>query len=438
MKQPTLIWAAFGGALALAFAVMLFFTVKMLSFEQSMADAQVKAALEENVRLALWRMDSAAAVLLADGESKPLPGNLLPQQSGQAQTQQRFEQTVQSELNRQEYQQRAALNDTGKGRGQTPQTLGGIEAVLLDRIRDIFPEARLQLVPEEADPAADPRRLASIPARLVLPASASPAAVLPWNTPLRVSLMVAWVCVIVAVAAIGSLLAATLALSERRAAFASAVTHELRTPLTTIRMYGEMLSTGMVGDDASRRQYLDTLVTESDRLGQMVENVLAYARLEKRLSARQADAITVGELVERTLPSLQRRVAQSGLAIGVDVPAEAGAAVCRIDPVGVQQILLNLVDNACKFGRTDVMLTAEVDDRSVVLKVADGGPGVGRSGQALFAAFGKSKSDPVPGIGLGLYLSRQLARQMGGDLLHVDVPGAVGATFVLVLPRSEG
>ncbi|MFT3685201.1 MAG: HAMP domain-containing sensor histidine kinase [Phycisphaerales bacterium] len=436
MKRPGLTWSAFGAALALVLAVMIFFTVKVLSFERSIAEAQIKAALEENVRVALWRMDSAAALLLASSESKALSGNLQPQQSAEAQTEQRFQQSVQSDLNRQEYQQRAALNDQRKGKTQTPEVWRDIEPVLLDRIRDIFPEASLQPVPEEADPAADPRRLASIPARLVLPASVMPRVDLPWNTPLRVSLVVAWICVLLAAAAVGSLLAATLALSERRGAFASAVTHELRTPLTTIRMYGEMLSGGMVADDASKRQYLDTLVTESDRLGHMVENVLAYARLEKRLSPRQAEAMSAGELVERVLPSLRRRATQSGLAVEVNVPEAVAKTLCRTDPVAVQQILQNLVDNACKFGQTNIRLDAETTERSVVLTVSDGGPGLGGRAASLFTAFGKSKTDPVPGIGLGLYLSRELARQVGGDLRHV--PAAKGAVFALELPRSEG
>jgi signal transduction histidine kinase len=190
----------------------------------------------------------------------------------------------------------------------------------------------------------------------------------------------------------------------------------------------------MVDDDVARRQYLDTLVTESDRLGHMVENVLAYARLEKRLSPRQAEAISVDDLLERTLPALRRRAAQSGLVIELEVPADVAAITCRTDPVAVQQILLNLVDNACKFGRTGVRLAAESTGESVVLEVSDGGPGLGDRATSVFTAFGKSKTDPVPGIGLGLYLSRELARQTGGELRHLQ--SAVGATFALVLPRA--
>ena len=70
-------------------------------------------------------------------------------------------------------------------------------------------------------------------------------------------------------------------LSERRGAFVSAVTHELRTPLTTLRMYTEMLADGMVPDEPRRRSYLQTLRAEADRLGHLVENVLAYSRLER-------------------------------------------------------------------------------------------------------------------------------------------------------------
>jgi hypothetical protein len=145
MKQPTLTWTAFGAALTLALGVMLFFTIKMLSFEQTMADAQAKAALEENVRLALWRMDSAAAVLLADaGAAKGIPDNRLPRQTAQAQSIQRFEPEVQQEISQGEFEQRAAIQQR-KGPATAYPPGGGwaeIEPVLLGRITDISPSPR--------------------------------------------------------------------------------------------------------------------------------------------------------------------------------------------------------------------------------------------------------------------------------------------------------
>ncbi len=149
---------------------------------------------------------------------------------------------------------------------------------LLAGVRDLLPSA--ELLP--ANPAAGEgpaHRMAALPVELL--AGEVPAAITSGLSPIRLSLLATWGSLLLAALAVGLLLCGVLALSERRAAFVSAVTHELRTPLTTFRMYAEMLAENMVPDQASRQRYLQTLRTEADRLTHLVENVLAYARLER-------------------------------------------------------------------------------------------------------------------------------------------------------------
>lgn len=427
MQRPTPVWFAFSAACALVLAVMLFFTLRMLRFERDEAQSQANAALEETIRLALWRMDSAAALLVGTpAGAATLTANSVAPLQQKEQVQQRFDEDYQGQISKQEYQQRGNLN-------RAPiRNWRAIAPDLLDRIKDILPGATLE--PASDTSPDDTRQLASIPARLVVPASAVPAAAIPLITPLRISLLVAWCGMLLAAAAIGYLLSATLALSERRANFASAVTHELRTPLTTFRMYAEMLAAGMVDDPTRRAQYLTTLVTESDRLGHLIENVLAYSRLENKLSPRQQQAITVDALMQQSLPALQRRTAQAGVALNVSIPDSLASLFIRTDPVAVLQILINLVDNACKFARTDIQLIAATTATHLTLSISDGGPGLPPQSK-LFTAFGKSKSDPIPGIGLGLFLSRQLAHDIGGDLAHTPT-AVLGTTFTLSLPLT--
>jgi len=333
----------------------------------------------------------------------------------------------QNKLSVQEYQQREAINP------QSPSDWHAIAPHLLGQVCDILPGARLEPI-DKANPDYT-RRLASIPARLVVPEAVFQPPLLPWNTPLRVSLMVAWTCTLVASLAVAVLLRGAMSLSERRGAFVSAVTHELRTPLTTFRMYSEMLANGMVSDPAARQQYLDTLVSESDRLGYLIENVLAYARLERQLSPSRAQTIRIGDLLDRALPSLRRRAEQASLPLDVKIPPEAAARTCATDTIAVQQIMLNLVDNACKYGRTAIEMTIEAAGERMEFRVADRGPGLEPSASArLFQAFSKSKTDAVPGIGLGLFLSRRLARALGGDLQHIAM--TPGTAFVLTLPLA--
>jgi signal transduction histidine kinase len=252
--------------------------------------------------------------------------------------------------------------------------------------------------------------------------------------------------VLVAGLAIALLLRGTLSLSERRAAFVSAVTHELRTPLTTFKMYSEMLAEGMVPDENKRQEYLSTLCAEASRLNHLVENVLAYARLERGSARRRVETVTVRELIDRVRPRLVQRVDQAGMRLQEDVPASASAMVVRVDVGAVEQILFNLVDNACKYAassETEPIVHLEaLPERSqfTLLRVRDHGRGISaEAAKRLFQPFSKSADEAAhsaPGVGLGLALCRRLARSLGGHLrFNPSVPG--GACFELRLPTDR-
>ena len=242
-----------------------------------------------------------------------------------------------------------------------------------------------------------------------------------------------------AAAAIGVLLHGALSLSERRGAFVSAVTHELRTPLTTFRMYTEMLAEKMVPDEAKQQRYLETLRAESDRLGHMVENVLSYARLEKGREAARVQEMSVGEILDKVGDLLGNRARQGGMRLVIE--AADRDQKLRADLSAVEQILVNLVDNACKYAGAgadpSIDLAVEGAAGAVRFRVRDHGPGVTVAEQRrLFKPFSKSAKEAAcsaPGVGLGLALSRRLARAMGGDLA-LERGVADGACFVLTLP----
>ena len=112
-------------------------------------------------------------------------------------------------------------------------------------------------------------------------------------------------------AALAALLHGVASLSERRAAFVSAVTHELRTPLTTLQLYSDMLSGGMIADEPQRQEYMQTLQRESGRLSHLIDNVLALSRLERRTARRHRETLSVAALLDRAGPRLQARAEQS-------------------------------------------------------------------------------------------------------------------------------
>jgi signal transduction histidine kinase len=311
---------------------------------------------------------------------------------------------------------------------------------LLADIADLLPGA--ELVPLTAPPEDGlSRLLASLPVRL-LPGDA---ALLTSEglSPTQQSLLIAWAAMLVGALAVAALLQGVMSLSERRAAFVSAVTHELRTPLTTFRMYAEMLAEGMVADEESRRRYLGTLHVEADRLTHLVENVLAYARLERGGTGGRIAPVTVSAMLHEGCDRLAGRAEQAGLQLLTNTDENTLATKALADVSAVEQILFNLVDNACKYAATApdrvLHLEAEADARHVRLRVRDHGQGVSASQRnRLFQPFLKSADDAArsaPGVGLGLALSRRLARQMGGDLAY-QANGDTGASFVLTLRRA--
>ncbi len=312
---------------------------------------------------------------------------------------------------------------------------------LLGSIRDLFPDAQLEPV-TNPNGERDGRMLAAVPAKLVLGATTFEP--MPRWTPVRISLAIAWGCMLLAGLAVAGLLHGTISLSERRGAFVSAVTHELRTPLTTFKMYSEMLAAGMVPDAEKRTHYLNTLCSEANRLSHLVENVLAYARLERGSARSRVERLALGELVERVKPRLVERADRAGMKLETNGDAAALRTEVRVDVSAVEQILFNLVDNACKYAAPNAVektihLEALPDGKFAMLRVRDHGQGISAEGaKRLFQPFSKSAHEAArtaPGVGLGLALCRRLSRSLGGDL-RLDNLVKDGACFVLRLPIS--
>ena len=335
---------------------------------------------------------------------------------------------------------------------------------LLREVKDLLPGAQLE--PVRSAPRGEALRLASLPVRLVPGAVTS--SVDPERTPIWWVISAAWVAFGLFALALGALLFGALTLDERRAAFVSAVTHELRTPLTTFKLYAEMLEEGMVPAE-KQKEYLGTLRQEANRLGYLVENVLAYAQIEKGRKSKPLEELPLSQLLERIIPRLSARAKAAQLELTV---GEIPAIGVKADRVSVEQILFNLVDNACKYaprspldsarrvGRKSsqtlsptlsplgereagfheppaaVSLEFSATGDVVILSVSDTGPGVSAEvARKLFEPLRKSASeaaDGAQGIGLGLALSRRLARAMGGDLKYRKT---AGASFELSLVR---
>ncbi|MCG8583357.1 MAG: HAMP domain-containing histidine kinase [Pirellulales bacterium] len=325
---------------------------------------------------------------------------------------------------------------------------------LLADVEDLLPDAKLKPV-HNVDESDEGRMLATLPVKLVvppLPDLVVPASILEEPdevtnaavSPIWATLGVAWSGVILASLAVGGLLLGVVRLSERRAAFVSSVTHELRTPLTTFRMYAEMLAEDMITSPEQRETYLQTLTSEADRLTHLVDNVLTYSRIERGRGVAKRERTTLGDLLDNCQPRLLARTSEADMQLVIESEEGNTALAVETDSSVVEQILFNLVDNACKYAqgtpdnRIEVRLAGS--KRSPQIVVEDHGPGLSRdAARKLFQPFSKSATEAAhsaPGVGLGLALSRRLARTLGGDLRWQSGSDG-GAAFTLSLPPAS-
>ncbi|MFI4915296.1 MAG: sensor histidine kinase [Phycisphaerales bacterium JB060] len=302
---------------------------------------------------------------------------------------------------------------------------------LLGQVEDLAPGAKLR------PGASASRSLAVIPAVIEMPGPAGLLGEL--VSPLGVVLMLTWTAALLAVIAIGVVLRLATSLAERRGRFVSAVTHELRTPMTSVRLYADLLTSDAASDTDRRDRFIANLQEESARLARIIENVLAYARLGRPHGTRRAEPMTVRELVDYAVVEHEAALDRAGLSVQQQVNGDVAGRRLDADGEAAVRVLGNLIENACKYAhpheRPSLEITIGVRRGLAMISVRDWGPGVPEhERRRIFEAFHRAERDEVRenGLGLGLALSRQLARQLGGslELDHVEV----GARFTLSLP----
>ena len=228
-----------------------------------------------------------------------------------------------------------------------------------------------------------------------------------------------------------------------KADFVATVSHELRSPLTTIvGVFGIM----RVRRDRVTAKERDELVMmgihQSERLHRMIEQLLEAARFEQADGVASLEAARVeldaSELVRQAGAEARARHAGRRIAIETD-----GALPVLAARDAVVQVLGNLLDNACKYSPASepVRLSGNREGAEAVLAVEDAGPGIPEAErQRIFDRFtqlDRQGQRRGGGVGLGLYIARQLARSQDGDLLVVDAAGGRGARFELHLPLLE-
>ncbi len=230
--------------------------------------------------------------------------------------------------------------------------------------------------------------------------------------------------------------------SERRVSFVNQVSHELKTPLTNIRMYAELLGDDLAEDDDVARRHLDVVVAECQRLSRLISNVLTFGRRQrKRLKLRPTAGI-IDETVSTVLANFRPALDSAG----VMIQCVAGAPrPVLFDADAVEQVLGNLLSNVEKYAASGCLVRIETGQENdlTTVTVSDRGPGVPPSQREnIFQPFHRlsdKPSDGVTGTGIGLTISRDLARLHGGDLELLSAePGACFRLTLHTTPSNPG
>lgn len=219
--------------------------------------------------------------------------------------------------------------------------------------------------------------------------------------------------------------------------FVATVSHELRTPLTSVLGAAATLKRNRRLDEAARDEFLNMIERQGNRLVRLVEDILFASKIEAGESPLQIEEVNVGAVVAEAATDLQAR--PGGDRIVIALPESPLIAYADIG--AVQQVLLNLVENAFKYGGSSGKITVKGCDAGDIIEigVSDEGPGIAPEDQEfIFERFRQADSSikrKSVGVGLGLYIVRNLVEGQGGHLRLVSDIGE-GAEFIFSLPKQ--
>jgi two-component system phosphate regulon sensor histidine kinase PhoR len=235
-------------------------------------------------------------------------------------------------------------------------------------------------------------------------------------------------------------------LSNLKSDFVANVSHELKTPLALVRMFGELLQSGRADSEEKRQQYLQIIVSESDRLASLIENVLDFAKVERGRAAYEFELSAVADVVARAVEACRVRAERDGTVLTVDAAPDLPNV--WLDQRAIEIAVINLVDNALKYAPDGkrVSISIERQPGRLEIRVSDLGPGIpSEDRKRIFERFVRGRSavgKQARGSGIGLALVKHIAEAHGGSV-RVEDNLPQGSSFVFSLsldmrkPKNE-
>ncbi|MCB9933325.1 MAG: hypothetical protein H6841_07885 [Planctomycetes bacterium] len=229
--------------------------------------------------------------------------------------------------------------------------------------------------------------------------------------------------------------------ARKKVDFVSNVTHELKTPLTSIRMFVETLKLGRVKNPEQVNACLDTIMTETDRLGALIDHVLSFSKVENQVKKYNFQLANLPQVVRDTIGLFRAQMSgQDGeirLKVLPGVPSEA-----TFDKDAIREVVLNLLSNAIKYSGDDKFVTVlvGVDRNDLFVEIADRGVGIPPEDQArIFEKFyrvDQALSRKVDGTGLGLAICKEIVQAHDGRITVESMWGK-GSRFTVYIPYKR-
>ncbi|HUQ91635.1 MAG TPA: ATP-binding protein [Bryobacteraceae bacterium] len=225
-----------------------------------------------------------------------------------------------------------------------------------------------------------------------------------------------------------------------KSSFVSNVSHEMKTPLATIQMFAETLETGRVHEPAKLNEYYRVIHKESRRLGQLIEDVLDFARMENQTRCFRFETCDIGDLTEAVVAEFESQVGIAGGQLTLDIQRPLPAMT--VDAKALTQAIQNLLSNALKYSpaRKDIRVTVRWNESGMAISVQDRGIGIAQGEQErIFEKFYRvdtGLAHNTKGTGLGLAIAKHIVKAHGGGIFVESGEGR-GSRFTILLPRKR-
>ena len=226
--------------------------------------------------------------------------------------------------------------------------------------------------------------------------------------------------------------------------FVANLSHELRTPLTSLTGFSEALQEKYFGDlNEKQAEYVKYIQDNSQRMLSLIDQIVDLEKIETGKTESEISNVKMKKLLENSMSMIEEKAAKHHITLNYELAPEIDELEIRADELKLQQVVFNLLSNAIMFTPDDgqITLRAKVEDKQLVVEVADTGIGIAPEQQEkVFEDFFQVKSDikdKTPGLGLGLGLSRRLVEMHGGKLWVESEGEGRGSRFIFTIPSSE-